>query len=121
MVDHLMTDWLKNGVPWNGCGIYGLDTREKVQIDFFPGLEAPGVDATKQPKKGRGIGSMEKWETYPESRNTEDLQEGLRAKACTDDPKDNGWMDNPQNCIHQGESWYVSVMFTPQGIDDPLV
>ena len=50
----------------------------------------------KPPKKGRGIGSMEKCETYPESRNTEDLQEGLWAKACTDDHKSGGWMDNPQ-------------------------
>ena len=51
----------------------------------------------EQTQKGQGHrdnGEMQK--TYPESRNTEDLQEGLWAKACTNDPKDDGWMDNPQ-------------------------
>ena len=70
-----------------------------MQIDFFPGLEAPGVEHEQNrqnPKRAGASGQWRKLKTYPESRNTEDLQEGLWAKACTDDHKSGGWMDNPQ-------------------------
>ena len=55
------------------------------------------VEHEQTTQKGQGHrDSEEMLKTYPESRNTEDLQEGLWAKACTDDHKSDGWMDNPQ-------------------------
>ena len=67
------------------------------------------VEHEQTTQKGQGHrvnGEMHK--TYPESRNTEDLQEGLWANACTDDHKSDGWMDNPQNISSKAKACLCS-------------
>ena len=59
---------------------------------------APGVETTKQPKKGRGIGSMEKCKRLTPNPGTQKISKkasGPRHALTTQ--KGDGWMDNPQN------------------------